>query len=243
LLVEIANVVGADADPLALKKEIEKLSKEKEAVESEKNEAEVLGLQRILVLLGWADAAYAKRDREKQYMNKKAFVGSHTFPPLRSFYCPITQEVMEDPVEVASGHAFERKAIQKWFAEGHRICPLSLVELEHLDLKPNTMLKRSIDEWKTRNLQIRLTSMGSKLNGEDEAVVSTTLEELYELCDAKSVLSHWIVVEGLVPILVNLLKSSKSTIRRKVYMVLTLLVKGNLDNKVRDGLLETSQIS
>ena len=41
-------------------------------------------------------------------------------PP--SFFCPITQEVMVDPVMCADGHTYERHAIERWLQE-HRTSP------------------------------------------------------------------------------------------------------------------------
>ena len=70
-LVDIAEVLGVDLNPLSLKKELEKLKKEKEVAELEKNEAEALQLQRILALLSWAEIAYSRREREKQFMDKR----------------------------------------------------------------------------------------------------------------------------------------------------------------------------
>lgn len=233
LLMQIAKAVKVDLGPLSLKKELEQLKKEKEAADLQKNRAEALQLEQIAALLSWADAASSLKEREKQYHDKRVTLGTHPFPPLQSFYCPITQEVMEDPVEVASGHTFERAAIQKWFAEGHTTCPVSFVDMISLDLKPNVILKRSINEWKERNIVIQLTTMGPKLNSEDEEVVFATLDELYRLCEAKSTHRHWIAAEGLVPVLVNLLKSSKSSVRKRTLATLTMLVKDNLDNKGR----------
>jgi hypothetical protein len=43
-------------------------------------------------------------------------LGLATAKPLRSFYCPITNELMRDPVMCADGHSYERIAIEQWFA-------------------------------------------------------------------------------------------------------------------------------
>ena len=31
-----------------------------------------------------------------------------------SFYCPITQDIMTDPVLTVDGHSYERAAIEEW---------------------------------------------------------------------------------------------------------------------------------
>lgn len=172
-------------------------------------------------------------EREKQYRATRVSLGSHPILPFQSFYCPITQEVMEDPVEIASGHTFERAAIQKWFADGHTMCPISFGVIANFELKPNTILRRSINEWRERNLMIELTAMRTKLVSEDEKVVHATLGELCQMCEAKTVHRHWIAAEGLAALLVNLLGSCKSSIRKKAFSTLTVVVKGNLELKDR----------
>jgi hypothetical protein len=39
------------------------------------------------------------------------------------FVCPITMEVMRDPVIAADGHTYEREAIENWLRRGHRTSP------------------------------------------------------------------------------------------------------------------------
>lgn len=233
LVVQIAKAVGVGVDPVSLKKELEEFKKEKEAAESQKKQAEALQLQQVVSLLDWADAANSSGEREKQYRDKRVSLGPHPFPALQSFYCPITQDVMDDPVDVATGHTFERSAIEKWFADGHNVCPVTSVELDNLNLKPNLILKRSIDEWKERNIVSQLTSMATKLTSEDEEIVAAALLELYWLCEERTLHRHWVAAEGLIPVLVNLLKSSKSNIRKKALATLNLLVKDNIHNKIR----------
>ena len=35
---------------------------------------------------------------------------------LSAFVCPITMQVMRDPVVIETGHAFEREAVARWFS-------------------------------------------------------------------------------------------------------------------------------
>jgi SUMO ligase MMS21 Smc5/6 complex component len=70
-----------------------------------------------------------------------------TESPL-SFHCPITQEVMDDPVMVSyCGHTFERVAIEQWITQRHS-CPIDRKELSSQDLRPDLVLKRAIEDWK-----------------------------------------------------------------------------------------------
>ncbi|EOD04946.1 hypothetical protein EMIHUDRAFT_69023, partial [Emiliania huxleyi CCMP1516] len=66
--------------------------------------------------------------------------------PPHDFVCPITTEVMSDPVMAADGHSYERSAIERWLAS-KSTSPLTGGELEHRILIPNHTLRRQIGEW------------------------------------------------------------------------------------------------
>ncbi|XP_011035017.1 PREDICTED: U-box domain-containing protein 15-like [Populus euphratica] len=67
------------------------------------------------------------------------------------FLCPITLEIMTDPVIVASGQTYERESIQKWIDSNHRTCPKTRETLAHLSLAPNYALKNLILQWCENN--------------------------------------------------------------------------------------------
>ena len=73
------------------------------------------------------------------------------------FLCPITGEIMMDPVNVcAEGHIFEREAINRWSAEGRNNCPTCRTPLgSH---RPERHLKASIQSWLTANPSTRGSS-------------------------------------------------------------------------------------
>ena len=64
------------------------------------------------------------------------------------FLCPITGEIMTDPVNVcAEGHIFERAAINRWSSEGRNNCPTCRTPLgSH---RPERHLKNAIQAWLT----------------------------------------------------------------------------------------------
>ena len=64
------------------------------------------------------------------------------------FLCPITGEIMTDPVNVcAEGHIFERAAINRWSSEGRNNCPTCRTPLgSH---RPERHLKSAIQTWLT----------------------------------------------------------------------------------------------
>ena len=61
------------------------------------------------------------------------------------FLCPITLNIMENPVTNVHGHTFDRDAIMKWYALGSRRNPLTNMKMNTLDLAPNMQLKKKID--------------------------------------------------------------------------------------------------
>nr|XP_010911082.1 E3 ubiquitin-protein ligase PUB23 [Elaeis guineensis] len=67
-------------------------------------------------------------------------------PPF--FRCPISMELMEDPVTISTGVTYERKNIEKWlFTYKKSTCPATMQHLKNFDLTPNHTLKRLIASW------------------------------------------------------------------------------------------------
>ncbi|KAL4567928.1 hypothetical protein LXL04_023524 [Taraxacum kok-saghyz] len=125
LLVSIAEVIGISTDQSVLRQEYEDFKNEMETVGPAEDVAEVLQIEQIVALLGKADMIATLEEREKKYFSKRNSLGRQPLESLQSFYCPITGDVMEDPVETPSGHSFERCAIEKWLAEGNNSCPIT----------------------------------------------------------------------------------------------------------------------
>ncbi|KAL6603423.1 hypothetical protein ACP70R_043784 [Stipagrostis hirtigluma subsp. patula] len=67
------------------------------------------------------------------------------------FLCPISLEIMTDPVIIATGRTYERRSIQKWLDAGQRTCPKTQQPLSHLSLTPNFALKNLILQWCEKN--------------------------------------------------------------------------------------------
>ena len=58
--------------------------------------------------------------------------------------CPITCEIMLDPVVAADGHSYERRAIEEWLSQtGRTTSPNTGAELEDRTLKPNHSLRKT----------------------------------------------------------------------------------------------------
>ena len=66
--------------------------------------------------------------------------------PPKSYSCPITCELMADPVSCADGHTYERAAITAWL-KANDTSPVTNTTLPHIFLTPNHALRGAIDEW------------------------------------------------------------------------------------------------
>lgn len=64
------------------------------------------------------------------------------------YYCPILQEVMDDPHIAADGFTYDHKAIEVWL-ERHDISPVTRHTLQHKILTPNHTLHSAIQEWRS----------------------------------------------------------------------------------------------
>ena len=62
-----------------------------------------------------------------------------------SLICPITGEIMKDPVMALDGHTYEREAISTWFQE-HQTSPLTGSHLESKTLITNHTLRKLNEE-------------------------------------------------------------------------------------------------
>ncbi|GER56859.1 U-box domain-containing protein [Striga asiatica] len=66
---------------------------------------------------------------------------------LEDFRCPISLELMTDPVTVSTGQTYDRVSIQKWLKSGNLICPKTGEKLTSTDLVPNASLRKLIQQF------------------------------------------------------------------------------------------------
>lgn len=162
----------------------------------------------------------------------------HAFhQPFESFKCPITKEVMRDPVQIASGQTYERSAIEKWFLQ-HNTCPTMGVKLKDLNVHPNFAMCQSIAEWRERNWASRLdfaervlVKNDSMMEYSDEQVAET-LKDVRALCEEDALNKYDIARKGLIIPLVHVLESNDLELRKLACATLQILAADNVDNQV-----------
>ncbi|WOH06232.1 hypothetical protein DCAR_0625655 [Daucus carota subsp. sativus] len=68
------------------------------------------------------------------------------------FLCPISLEIMKDPVILSTGITYDRMSIENWiFLRKHNNCPVTKQELTDVELTPNHTLRRLLQAWCTLN--------------------------------------------------------------------------------------------
>ncbi|KZV40943.1 U-box domain-containing protein 44-like [Dorcoceras hygrometricum] len=230
LLVSIAKAVGVSTDRTALRKEFEEFKTEIDNLRLRKNEAEAIRMDQIIALLERADIASSFEDRKKKYLIKRNSLGMQPLEPLMTFSCPITKEVMVDPVETPLGYTFERSSIEKWLAD-NQTCPLTSTPLDSSILRPNKTLRQSIEEWQERNTMIILASLKSRISSAGQEEVLVCLNQLLDLCEQREIHQEWLILEDYIPTLFELLHVKDRSIRNKTLQILCLLAKYNDDAK------------
>lgn len=67
------------------------------------------------------------------------------------FICPLTLDIMKDPLMSRHGQNYERKAIMEWIHQGNDTCPMTRQPLKLSGLITNHQLKQQIEQWRIEN--------------------------------------------------------------------------------------------
>uniref|UniRef100_A0A7N0T6I4 RING-type E3 ubiquitin transferase n=1 Tax=Kalanchoe fedtschenkoi TaxID=63787 RepID=A0A7N0T6I4_KALFE len=112
------------------------------------DEAAGMSLEKISSILKMlTDRVLDESSEEDFHESEKASI-RHRSPVIPDdFRCPISLELMKDPVIVSTGQTYERSCIQKWLEAGHKTCPKTQQSLLHTALTPNYVLKSLISLW------------------------------------------------------------------------------------------------
>eukprot|EP00667_Euglena_gracilis_P010894 EG_transcript_11101 len=120
--------------------------------------------------------------------------------PPASYLCPITMDVMQDPVMDCHGHNFERAAIVDWL-QRRAECPMTRSRITADQLFPNVTLRDQIAEW---SASLSLPDSDTEAAASDGATPQTEVERTLErlrllvgacerlLCEAHKRVDHLI---------------------------------------------------
>lgn len=102
------------------------------------------------------------------------------------FRCPISLELMRDPVIVGTGQTYDRPSIESWVATGNTTCPVTRLPLTDFTLIPNHTLRRLIQEWCVANRSYGVERIPTPKQPADPVMVRSLLSQ----AASESISSH-----------------------------------------------------
>ncbi|XP_011038585.1 PREDICTED: E3 ubiquitin-protein ligase PUB23-like [Populus euphratica] len=112
--------------------------------------------------------------REEQEIQRMDGSVHHIVPSF--FICPISLQIMKDPVTISTGMTFDRESIQKWlFSYKNIACPITKQPLSDFRLTPNSNLRRLIQSW---HLQHASSSTTKFAEPNHDSLMKLLLEEI-----------------------------------------------------------------
>ncbi|KAF5734588.1 hypothetical protein HS088_TW15G00080 [Tripterygium wilfordii] len=93
---------------------------------------------------GWRKRKTALNRQRKGDIDAELVIPNH-------FRCPISLDLMKDPVTLSSGITYDRESIEKWLESGNFTCPVTNQVLRSYDQIPNHTLRSMIQEWCVEN--------------------------------------------------------------------------------------------
>ncbi|KAK4741148.1 hypothetical protein SAY87_024736 [Trapa incisa] len=94
------------------------------------------------------------------------------------FRCPISLELMRDPVTVSTGQTYDRSSIESWVATGNTTCPVTRCPLSDFTLIPNHNLRRLIQDWCVANRTFGVERIPTPKQPADPSVVRSLLSQI-----------------------------------------------------------------
>ncbi len=142
-----------------------------------------------------------------------------TSPP-DEFRCPISLDLMIDPVIVASGQTYDRSSIVRWIDAGHLTCPKSGQNLPHMmTLIPNYVLRSLISRWcEEHDIPFDKQDKGGKKGGSMEHITTT-----------KAALE---ATKMTATFLVGKLMTGSPEVKKQAAYELRLLAKCSMENRM-----------
>ncbi|CAH2066262.1 unnamed protein product [Thlaspi arvense] len=154
-------------------------------------------------------------------------------PPYQAFICPLTKEIMEDPVTTETGVTCERKAVTEWFdkfGDSDEIsCPITGQKLT-TRLSDNVVLKTIIQEWKVRNEAARIKVAHAALSlGGSESMVIDALRDLQMTCEGKEYNKVKVREAGIIQLLDRYMTYRSKDVRCELLQLLKTLADEDTD--------------
>lgn len=160
------------------------------------------------------------------------------------FKCPISLEIMSDPVILSSGHTFDRASIQRWIDAGHRTCPITKLPLPDPPiLIPNHALRSLISNYtplpptRPNSDPDSLSQLGSLISTLTSPKSSSSakldsLSQLASLSKSNPTFRQRLTESGAVSLVLRCVDSDDPAIQEKSLSLLLTLSLDDDNNKV-----------
>ncbi|KAL3523998.1 hypothetical protein ACH5RR_016832 [Cinchona calisaya] len=175
---------------------------------------------------------YQDLKQEKTYLHNRYDQSSSSqstvFNIPDEYRCPISLDLMRDPVIVASGHTYDRSSIAQWINSGHHMCPKSGQRLIHMALIPNYALKSLIHQWcQENNIPLVESPPSSNLgrSSSNRKLCANAVDHIFATKVAAD------AVKMTAEFLVGKLATGSLDIQRQAAYELRLLAKTGMDNR------------
>ncbi|XP_021293218.1 putative U-box domain-containing protein 42 isoform X1 [Herrania umbratica] len=172
---------------------------------------------------------------------------AHYIEPLYdTFFCPLTKQIMDDPVTIESGVTYEREAIMDWFEMfdhlEDKVCPTTGKKLTSRVLSTNVALKTTIEEWKDRNEAARIKVARAALTlASSDSMILEAIRDLQHICQRKQYNKVHVLSVGILPLLIKFLGYKDGDIRCAALELLRQLVEE--DDEGKEMIAKTMDIS
>ncbi|KAL2479313.1 U-box domain-containing protein 16 [Abeliophyllum distichum] len=248
-------------DSTSCSTEIENLEDEVQNQSDDKTKSDIVAL---IGLVRYAKCVLYGASTPRTTSRRRKSAADVNFPA--DFRCPISLDLMRDPVVVSTGQTYDRSSISLWIESGHNTCPKTGQTLVHSLLIPNLALKNLIAMWcRDQKIPFESTETNVKSNGivlnktaleatkmtvtfllnkltasQSPEALNRMVHELRILAKTDSDSRACIAEAGALPLLVNILGSDHPNLQ--VNAVTTILNLSILEaNKTRimeiDGVL------
>ncbi|KAI3893829.1 hypothetical protein MKW92_023873 [Papaver armeniacum] len=168
-------------------------------------------------------------------------------PLYETFFCPLTIDIMNDPVTVANGVTYERRATTEWFKKlgdtaEDVVYPTTGEKLVTTDLNTNIALKTTIQEWTERNEAARIKVARAALSlCSSDIMIIEALKDLQYLCRKKTYTKVQVRKIGVLPLLSQLIIHKDKKVRCMTLATLQLLVEN--DDEAKDMIAKKKTIT
>lgn len=148
-------------DSSSCRDEIESLEDEVQNQTDEKSKSDVVAL---IGLVRYGKCVLYGASTPRSTLRRRRSAADVNYPA--DFRCPISLDLMRDPVVVSTGQTYDRPSINLWIESGHNTCPKTGQTLSHTNLIPNRALKNLIAMWcREQKIPFEVTEQNEKVNG------------------------------------------------------------------------------